>query len=311
MTPALAIGWFRIVFLTRTVSHTALSAAAWWAVFAHAVLTLAATCYLLPISEGLKSQLFHFAGVSAYCPLLGVLGARIGRQRDWSMFVVVPMITVLEWPAIAQWSRTMSGQPLDIETPAQLGMCLVIVMVTSNYLWTRFDLCAVWFASAWIWNVFRFKTPFLPSQFHLLALLQLLFWLSLELAIRARRLNDGWYGVWLDYRDHFGFVWASRLMARINEVAARDKWPWRLTAAGFQEVATAASPATTTSANSDAERTQCSVLSTQHPDSNSDPRVEQTFRWLLKPFVEPAWIDARLVPPAGDVASSPPQSHES
>ena len=63
------------------------------------------------------------------------------------------------------------------------------------------------------------------------------------------------------------------LMTRVNEVAQRDQWPWSLTTDGFRLVS----------------------LGMEYPgEPTSDPRVDQTMRWLLKQFVDAEWIDERL-----------------
>lgn len=62
-------------------------------------------------------------------------------------------------------------------------------------------------------------------------------------------------------------------MARVNEIARRDNWPWTLTENGLSPV--------------DPKNAIAS-------DPDSDPRVDHTFRWLMKPFVDPEWIDKRL-----------------
>lgn len=63
------------------------------------------------------------------------------------------------------------------------------------------------------------------------------------------------------------------MTGRINEVAQREQWPWILTDNGLKPISNESQPA-------------C--------DPEADPRVNHTFRWLLKPFVDPEWIDERL-----------------
>ena len=67
-------------------------------------------------------------------------------------------------------------------------------------------------------------------------------------------------------------------MDRVNETSQRENWPVRLGIEGFRP-----EPASKASAVQ-AEHTQ---------------RVEHTFRWLLRRFVDPEWIDARMEPRQG------------
>ena len=120
-------------------------------------------------------------------------------------------------------------------------------------------------------------------MFSFLTISQLVFWMSVVQAVRrpakltgsGRSPNrpTGWDRVWQDFRDHFGIVWSFRLMTRVNEVARREEWPWTLTNDGLRHV---------------------SLAHAYAGDPAADPRVDRTFRWLLKQFVDPEWIDARL-----------------
>lgn len=103
---------------------------------------------------------------------------------------------------------------------------------------------------------------------------QFTFWRwAFHFANQQKLLTNGWSRVSLNFRDHFGIVWSTRLTMRINEVAHRERWPWKLTADGLESVS----------------KENHSII-----DSEEDPRVERTFRWLLTPFVDPEWIDERL-----------------
>jgi hypothetical protein len=85
--------------------------------------------------------------------------------------------------------------------------------------------------------------------------------------------RDAFESVWQDFRDFFGMVWGRRVMDRMNQTAAEEGWPVRLHFDGL------AAPGTTGQIK----------LS---PDQAS--RVEQVFRWLLRRFVDPEWIDERM-----------------
>jgi hypothetical protein len=75
--------------------------------------------------------------------------------------------------------------------------------------------------------------------------------------------------VWLDFRDAFGVVWSLRILERMNASATMYDWPVTLTWHGFEPRASAT-----------------------HVDTPSI--LEESFRTLLRRFVSPEWIEARL-----------------
>lgn len=273
---AVIIGWIGVIQLSRSVRQTSLTAAAAWALWFQGTLTIVAIATLAEsrLQPGLIDQLRYFTAVSALCPFVAVLGARRGRLLDWSLFVIVPLILVLEWPALAQWTRCWNGQRLEFETPTQVGYTVVLLMAVGNFVPTRFVWASVSWMAAWAWELFQLSNEGTVKSLSqsLTALLTLVFWANLHGGVRQPPLGT-WNQVWFDFRDWFGLAWAARVSARINEVAEREQWPWRLTSNGLQSITpNAAAPA----------------------DPADDPRVQQTFRWLLKPFVDSEWIDERL-----------------
>ncbi len=76
--------------------------------------------------------------------------------------------------------------------------------------------------------------------------------------------------VWLDFRDLYGAAWGLRVMERMNASAAMYGWPVQLTWSGFIPRDAAAA------------------------DEEVPPIVADSMRTLLRRFVSPEWIDARL-----------------
>ncbi|TXT35067.1 MAG: hypothetical protein FD138_1526 [Planctomycetota bacterium] len=282
---AVAFGWYGVARLTRSVRHTSLTSAAAWAAWFQTTLTITtiATLFKSRVQPGILDQLWYLTAVSALCPFVAVLGARRGRLLEWSLFIVLPLIVVLEWPALAQLTRCWHGQRLELETPALIAFGVVMLMSMGNYAvdLNGLSLKAILWIGTWGFLVFglapgvnwmQLSGENLP-QVVAIVVFQITVWQYVfAISQRNSRYLD-WDRVWLDYQKFFGTVWTLRLMARINEVAQRDQWPWRLTPNGMQ-------PAT---------------HDAPHPGSSTaDPRVDQTFRWLLKPFVDSEWIDERL-----------------
>jgi hypothetical protein len=75
--------------------------------------------------------------------------------------------------------------------------------------------------------------------------------------------------VWDDFQQLFGIVWAKRVMDRMNQFSAREKWPITLQLTGFEPSAT-----------------------------DSNPEIASAtidrIRWVMRRFVDPKWLDARL-----------------
>lgn len=281
LTLTVAIGWLGLLRLMRTVRHTSLVAAAWWSLWFQTTLTVAAIATIAKhlVGPGILDQLWYLTAVSSLCPLVAVLGARRGRIVDWSLFVLVPLIVVLEWPAIAEWRRCWNGQRLELEAPSLIAFALVLIMGAGNFVGTRLTRPAIVWMVTWSLIVWTFSGSFgqnrVPREpvYSYLVISLLVFWAAVAKAVARKSNATGWDKVWQDYRNLFGTVWSFRLMTRINEVAQRDQWPWTLTADGFRLVS----------------------LGMEYPgDPATDPRVDQTMRWLLKQFVDPEWIDARV-----------------
>lgn len=86
--------------------------------------------------------------------------------------------------------------------------------------------------------------------------------------------------LWFDFRDAFGTIWALRIAERVNANAARYDWGIVLRWGGFEPQSL------------EAEETKSPDLS-QLPAETIDA-LESSTRVLLRRFVSPEWIDARL-----------------
>ena len=101
--------------------------------------------------------------------------------------------------------------------------------------------------------------------------------------------------LWFDFFDTFGIVWGRRIQDRVNFIASKENWPSRLELDGF--VWSDESEPVIPGVGIESANLQNLQQDTQHQDTNVtriESRVEYTFRWLLRRFVDPAWIDERL-----------------
>lgn len=241
-----------------------------------------------PPLRGVGDQLWYFAGILALCPPLAVLGSRRPMSRVWTLFILVPLLLVFAWPMISDWSHAGWQQRFEeswtLEEPMFVGFCVVLLMSVGNYLGTPLTLSGL----LWCAATFLVVAPLCPPvgrhlspalDLRLLAVLSLcasVAWGRLMYSLRtpARTSLDQ---LWINYREAFGMVWGNRLQERFNFNARSGKVGFRLFRHGFAIVNEQEVP--------------------QPGDLTASQRefAEYTLRWLLRRFVDPEWIDVRLV----------------
>jgi hypothetical protein len=270
----------------KRLRQTTLPTAAWCAI---AGLTIAAVAQSIELinpaqSTGWVDLGWYFAAAVLLCPGIAVLGARRPGASVWAFFVLLPLVLVLIWPAVASFQAARPTDPIEIEVPALVGFGLVLVMSGGNYLGTRYTLSTLYYGAAIVLLVAPMSVT-VPDVFPERSTARFIASLAILLAIaetnrRSRIAPDDGISrldvLWFDFMDSFGMVWAKRVMDRINESARHEKWTMQLELHGF--VPLVESP------------TAEELLQTEE-------RIEHTFRWLLKRFVDPEWIDARLREP--------------
>lgn len=254
----------------RTLVGTTLMAPWWWAVVA--LICVVATEAMVTQTERstLTLSLRYVAATSAFCPLMAVLGAKRPQDRMWQ-FIVLSLWAVLAEPA-AEWWLFESGGPAELHPVrlAFLGILLVVAFV--NYLPTRFCLaggcyalatCAILapFLSHWPWQIGRDRAVLIALALANLGLL--LSW------IPPAKRTDPLDRLWIDFRDHYGAVWALRVAQRVNAAALAEGAPVVLRWSRF---VTDGTQATETARRAAA----------------------RSFLSLLRRFVSPAWIERHL-----------------
>lgn len=258
----------------RSVRHTSLTNAWAWSVIACLVWIGAATLEIFRPESPTVAQLWYFAAVVGLCPGIAVLGSRRPTVRVWNWFVILPLIAVLSWPAVLCWLPRGPVRP-PMEIPALWGFMTVGVMSFANHLGTRHTVLCIALGSAVLKGFFSAVDPKLPD--HVAGRNAGLIIAAILIAVsflrqRKNAVDAGWNPAWREFRSLFGLVWAYRLAERVNQQAAREEWPIRLGQYGFFNV----SDGMPASAGAD------------------EPRMDHTMRWLLRRFVDDAWIDARV-----------------
>ena len=279
--------------LRRGVRATALTHT-WGATCLVWFVWMTVTNFSLPIwsyrSWGLWGNcLWYLAAVTALIPPIAALGARRPINRAWNAFVLVPLLLVFAWPVMpAVWRGAGNPAAFDLETPMVLGFALVSIMGAGNYVGLSHSGSALlWLAGLWMivlplcpgmasW----FKDPAVYRPWAVWCLVAA-GWIADRQVARRRHSTDhavlSLDRVWNDFRELFGMVWARRIMDRINEDARRQRATLYLGWHGL-ETATGEKPA-------------------EPLDPAAYAAAEQGLRWLLQKFVDPEWIDRRMLPP--------------
>ncbi|MBW3539442.1 MAG: hypothetical protein KY476_04160 [Planctomycetes bacterium] len=277
LAAALGAAWRTCRLMTlRTAWWCALGATAVWA----AVWTASELVQVL--RGGWAGLAWYLAAVLMLTPSLAVLGARRPVAAVWPWFVLLPLVLVLSLPAVAVIRTNLGDDPatfetFELEAPAAAGFLLVLLMGAGNYAGTRWTVPVVLYAAACGLLVFE-RAGWLASgsapQRATLCLggsAAALWWA----ASRRRFARDGLDRLWADFRDTFGIVWARRAADRINEALLARELPLRMGIEGLYEFST--------------ESVDEALI------EESRAQAEQTLRWLLKRFVDPAWIAERSV----------------
>lgn len=265
----------------RLLRHTTLTTASTWSI---AAVCVSLTACIVDVTvqadhTGWSDLAWYAAAITLLCPGIAVLGARRPGAVAWGFFVLVPLLLVLAWPAIASTRVLSNGSPLELEAPSIIGFGLVLIMATGNWIGTRHTLPAALYAVGLILLVAPLSAT-VPDIFpdrttaRLLASVALLAAVGIA-AVRATMRQphgDVFNLLWLDFVDSYGMVWARRVMDRVNQSAAHEKWSATLDWHGFEW------------------HSDCS----EEDIRRTRERIEHTLRWLLKRFVDPIWIDHRL-----------------
>lgn len=183
------------------------------------------------VSELMRVRLLYAAAATTFCPLMALLGARRPQHRAWQL-VVVTLLVVLLLPAGEAFLYEPRSRFL-LHPAWGWFLWLLIGFGLVNRLGTRhWPSGASWALGQMLLlgNQLPIVSQRLTMPLPLAGLLALAvgaaLW-GLDLPRRARR-PSGWSGVWLDFRDGFGTLWALRLRERFNAAAELAPWDVRL-----------------------------------------------------------------------------------
>jgi hypothetical protein len=262
--------------LRQAVMGTTLTHAWWWGCGTVGVAGLACLVRWQAENDGLTFAAGDYlAAVMGLTPFVAVLGARRPTSRVWTPFVMLPLVVVLCWPVVTLvLARGWWGE-LELETPAVVAFGLVAVMGCGNYFGTRLTTPALAWGALLTGLVVCHCTS-APTWWPAAGWLRLAaglvgvvgLWRAATVWTTGGALVDRMDQIWFDLLDRFGVVWARRLQERLNLLGQQQAWPGRLEFDGWHW--------------------------RQPPSGDEQAALEHAWRWLLRRFVDAAWIDARL-----------------
>jgi hypothetical protein len=250
-----------------------------WTFASLAVAGATASIVSIQPATGWRSQVLYVAGALSFCPLMALLGAKRPQDRAWQ-FVVLTLFVILLLPSGQALLDAPRASP-ELHIVWRCFLWALIALGVLNGFGTRF------WRSAAAWGAGQ---AFLLAQYlftpwdDLSAVVGVVFLAAAAISgplgvAHSPRQESGWNRVWLDFRDHFGTLWALRVMERFNAAATLSAWNVRLHWSGFTVLDASRT------ANSDQGDIVEPVLS---------EGAETSFRGLLRRFVDADWVDARL-----------------
>jgi hypothetical protein len=276
-----------LVFVRRQILGTTLVSAWWWALAATWFIALVEGARVWlgeAISDSTLEAARYAAATATFCPTMAALGAKRPQDKAWQ-FVVFSLWGILVLPA-AEAVFLHPGQGLEIRGARSWFLFALVVVGAANSLPTRFWLSSL-LAAAGQTILLVDHLPLGASGVGDRGLLLGLFLCVAALGLAAARFPRDRTErmpldrLWLDFRDLFGALWGLRVAERVNASAGQGRWKITLSWSGFH--------------SSDAASAEPRLS----PEEAA--ALRQTLDNLLRRFVSPEWIEARL----GKIPESP------
>ena len=184
----------------------------------------------------------YLATLATLAGLISVLNARTPGGGAWAVLMAL-LILVFLFPWLEGSGFRRAPNPLGrlrLDNPWTIFYGLLVVAGVTNFLPTRFGL-----AAACLGLGFGLEFLGLTQTWRSLAgratLLTAMPW-ALAAAVAAAELRAGGAhkassrleAVWFWFRDHWGVVWALRVLERFNRSAEASGWPVRLAWQGVE-----------------------------------------------------------------------------
>jgi hypothetical protein len=231
----------------RRSEGTALRPGLIWVAVSIALALLAqALAMLEPFNAGrpLAARSNYLAVLAVLAALVFVLNARMPGDKVWTgltvLLVVVFLIPFLEEPGRLRRAHGLAR--LQLDTPWALFYGFIAVVGVTNYLPTRFGGAAAVLGLALVVEYLTLTRADWPLDRRarlgtaVAWLLAFCGWLAHWCAGRRPSGRGECERLWFWFRDHWGAVWALRVLERFNREAALASWPVRLTWFGLEAV---------------------------------------------------------------------------
>lgn len=281
VTIAMILGLSVFAWLGRQLRGTTAVAPVLWS--ALALISLCGTEMAVGFSSetvapAWAASLRYCAAVLTFCPPMALLGAKRPQDGAWQ-FIVFSLWVILCLPVVRSLLFGM-GEMAEIHVALSWFLAILIAIVATNHLLTRFAISSVLFTLGQLILFREFLPganlwPSISTASTQLAAIGLfaaslasvyLSWPRQSLKTITAPLDR----VWLDFRDLFGAAWALRVAQRINQSSAMYGWNVRLDWHGITLLeGDAISPVTETA-------------------------IRESLKTILRRFVSPEWIRARL-----------------
>ncbi len=242
----LAVGWPWSVLVLHGVAGFVLARAWWkaagtalrpallWGVAAQGLITWAFCLVLGSWGSGrvaVGGFPLYLASLSGLAFLVSVLNARRPGAGAWAWLMVL-MVVVFQIPKLEAHGLDLGAilnEPARLEMPWTLFVGLLIAAGVGNFVGTSFTIRAIFMG----WMLYEcligsaLAAQNLPRSVIVAGVVVPLLIASSVLWIDRPERNriDG---LWLWFRDHWGVVWAVRVMERFNREAEVAGWSYRL-----------------------------------------------------------------------------------
>lgn len=245
----------------------------------------------LNCSDAVISVAAYFAATMLLTPLVTILGARRPGISAWHWFVVLPMVLILQWPAISQLSKNHWRAPIELSAPSMMGIVVVLIMSGGTLLGTSSTIFAMLYSSG-IVTLLMSVTSLNWGKNGITPLGAVLVFMALWMARRnliynlhriqtSENTSRRTQAVWSLFSSLHGFAWMRRTEDRINQFAASERWTVQLTASGFHH-----SNDTGNRAPPDNE-----------PQDDELMQPVDAFIWVLTRFADESWLRQTLQNP--------------
>jgi hypothetical protein len=232
----IAWGWAR---------GTALRPALVWillAIILGAIAQIASMVEPLAGGRPTAGRVIYVAVLALLAALVSVLNARSPGGRVWAGLMVL-LVVVFMIPWLEEQTRLRRAArltQLHLESPWTVFYGLLVVVGLTNYLPTRFGVAAACLAVGFLLEYLGLTQVEWPaprratmgcwvSWFAVVSA-----WVARRSSAREPVARTPSERLWFWFRDHWGVVWALRVLERFNRSAELARWSIRLSWFGFE-----------------------------------------------------------------------------